>query len=80
MIELLDFTSISIQRRNFDLPENNLILSSISASSKYTSVDYSKNNEITSSISLPSAPYPINGVETEFKDIWTKVISTEFLI
>ena len=70
MIELLTNMSLGIVRIPSDIPTDNVVLDSISASMIYSIVEYPVNDEIISSMSLSSA--------TELKDMRTKIVRTYF--
>lgn len=70
MIELLTSMSLGIVRIPSDIPTDNVVLDSISASMIYPIVEYPVDDEIISSMSLPSA--------TELKDMRTKIVRTYF--
>ena len=70
MIELLTSMSLGIVRIPSDIPTDNVVLDSISASMIYPIVEYPVDDEIISSMSLSSA--------TELKDMRTKIVRTYF--
>jgi hypothetical protein len=76
-IELLSFLSISERELPPELPEDDVLVSNISIS-ELSERRLSADNNLLTWISLPSAPYPLQGGEepTELKDLRVKIINT----